>query len=199
MPRRPWRNYSTWANIPYVRKRSHKKDLVRGGADPHIRIYHNGNKAMPVEDWDIVMGLVGVRKVQMSDLCLEAIRTSINRRLQRSIGRDRFYFVVRPHPWHVYRENKMMAFAGADRLQTGMRNSFGKCVGHAARVRAGQLYIELHCNMKDFEVCKAAMHVAGTKCPTACHIVLLRAKTPEIAKQAGLPTYADAFGKYAAT
>lgn len=199
MPRRPWRNYSKWAGICYQRKRSHKKDLVRGGADVHIRMYHVGNKDIPIDDWDVSLGLVGERKVQISDFCLEAIRTSINRRLQRSIGRERYYFVVRVHPWHVYRENKMMAFAGADRLQTGMRNSFGKCVGHAARVRAGQLLIELHVNMKDFHAGKEALRVAGTKVPTSCRIVLLKARTPEIGKQSGLSTYAEEFGEQSAS
>jgi len=165
----------------------------------HLRIYHNGNKQEPVDNWDICLGLVGVRKVQVSDFCLEATRTSINRRLQRSIGRERFFFIMRPHPWHVYRENKMMAFAGADRLQTGMRNSFGKCVGHAARVRAGQLLIELYVNMKDFKIGKDALRVAGTKFPTETHIVLIHTKAPEFAKQAGLPTYEEAFGRTDAT
>ncbi len=80
----------------------------------------------------------------------------------------------------------MMAFAGADRLQTGMRNSFGKCVGHCARVRAGQLILELRINLKDFEKGKAAMQVATYKVTSGSKIVLLKAKSPEIAKKTGL-------------
>ncbi len=80
----------------------------------------------------------------------------------------------------------MMAFAGADRLQTGMRNSFGKCVGHCARVRAGQLILELRINIKDFEKGKEVMRVAKYKVTSGARVILLRAKTPEIAKKTGL-------------
>lgn len=80
----------------------------------------------------------------------------------------------------------MMAFAGADRLQTGMRNSFGKCVGHCARVQAGQLIVELRVNLKDFEKAKAVMKVAAYKVTSGARVILLRAKSPEIAKKTGL-------------
>jgi len=41
---------------------------------------------------------------------------------------------VRAHPWHIVRINKMLSCAGADRLQQGMRQAYGKPYLKAARV-----------------------------------------------------------------
>ncbi|OLS15660.1 MAG: 50S ribosomal protein L10e [Promethearchaeota archaeon CR_4] len=188
MGRRPWQCYAYWGGAAYQRKRSHKKDLVRGGADVRIRLYDVGAKEIPKENWDCAIGLICNRQRQISDFALEAIRTSVNRTLQRDLGKDRFHMIIRIHPWNVYRENKMMAFAGADRLQTGMRHSFGKCVGHAARVKAGQLIMELRVNLKDLEKAKEAMHVASYKITSGSRLIQLWAKSPEIAKKIGLQT-----------
>lgn len=50
---------------------------------------------------------------------------------------------IRTHPWHVLRINKMLSCAGADRLQTGMRHSFGKPDGLVARVNIGDPIISV--------------------------------------------------------
>lgn len=54
--------------------------------------------------------------------------------MQTTTGKDAFHLRTRVHPWHVLRINKMLSWAGADRLQTGMRGAFGKPCGKAARV-----------------------------------------------------------------
>lgn len=154
-----------------------------------MRMYDVGNRKKPKEKWDIILGLRSKHRVQISDLALEACRTNMNRRLQKRIGRERFHLRIRVHPYHIYRENKMMAFAGADRLQTGMRGSFGKPTGLCARVNAGQLIIELRVDERDLQVAKDAMRIAGYKFCTSCQTVLLDCKTPEIKKRVGLPDY----------
>merc|ERR1711916_18576 len=47
--------------------------------------------------------------------------------------------------FHLRRINKMLSCAGADRLQTGMRQSYGKAYGTCARVRIGQILMSLRC------------------------------------------------------
>jgi len=54
-------------------------------------------------------------------------------------GKDSFHLRVRAHPFHVLRINKMLSCAGADRLQTGMRQAFGKPTGVVARINIGQI------------------------------------------------------------
>ena len=50
---------------------------------------------------------------------------------------------IRPHPWHTIRINKMLSCAGADRLQQGMRQAYGKPYAKAARVEIGDALISI--------------------------------------------------------
>ena len=49
--------------------------------------------------------------------------------------------VVHPYPHIILRENKMIFGAHADRLQQGMRRSFGTAIGTAAKVEVDQTII----------------------------------------------------------
>ena len=55
----------------------------------------------------------------------------------------------------------------------GMRQSFGKNVGTAARVKRGQVIISLKCTPKDFLEAKSALRKASMKFPTPCKISLV--------------------------
>ena len=150
MGKRPWQCYNKWNRPAYQKKRNrtHRKEYVRGGADPKIRMYNTANRKRPLEDWDLSLGVKVLHKIQISHFSLEAIRTSINRNLGKHLSRDAYHIRIRPHPWQIYRENKMMAVAGADRLQSGMRGSFGRCIGTCARVKANQTVVEVFCDLK---------------------------------------------------
>ena len=50
---------------------------------------------------------------------------------------------MRPHPFHVIRQNKMLSCAGADRLSSGMRGSYGKPMEMAARIDIGEMIISV--------------------------------------------------------
>ncbi len=54
--------------------------------------------------------------------------------LSKYVGDPNFYLKINVYPFHVIRENKMLAMAGADRLQQGMRLAFGVPSGRAARI-----------------------------------------------------------------
>ena len=156
MPRRRWKCYREPKFRGYQKKRSrsHRKESVRGGADPKIRMFDIGNRAKPMNTFEIVIGLIIKRSRRLSHFALEAIRVSANRRLQDAIGRDAFHMRVCVHPYDVYREHAMMAFAGADRLSSGMRKSFGRPVGRCARVHAGQVIMKVGCDLKSLGRCK---------------------------------------------
>ncbi|MFX0098223.1 MAG: 50S ribosomal protein L16 [Candidatus Hodarchaeota archaeon] len=193
MGRRPWSCYRTHIDRkPYVKKRGPRgKEFVHGGADPKIRIYDMGdikrNVGKEPEDFDICIGVQILHTVLCSDGTLESARTSINRILRKYLGRAGFHLRIRPHPYRVYRENKMMAFAGADRLQSGMRGSFGKPIGRMALLKAGQILVEAHTNMKSLKIIRKALKTSCYKFPAACRLVILGSKTDEYAQKAGLP------------
>nr|MDO8111144.1 50S ribosomal protein L16 [Candidatus Sigynarchaeota archaeon] len=193
MGKRPWRCYAQkFHNKPYIKKRAARgKELIHGGADPKIRIFEMGDLKGEI-DWDVTIGVQILHSTMASDGTLEATRTSVNRALRDDVGKVGFLFKVRPHPYRVYRENKLMGFAGADRISCGMRQSFGKPIGRCASLKAGQVVLECSTFMKHEPAVRAALKVASYKFPKACRLVLLKAKDDSIRKLIGLPSPSDA-------
>ena len=60
---------------------------------------------------------------------------------------------------------KMIAAAGADRLQEGMRRAFGKAISLGARVKRGQCIIEMHVKKEHIDAAKKALKSACVKLP----------------------------------
>mmetsp|Transcript_13054 Transcript_13054/g.31985 ORF Transcript_13054/g.31985 Transcript_13054/m.31985 type:complete len:101 (+) Transcript_13054:276-578(+) len=67
------------------------------------------------------------------------------------------------HPLHIIRNNKMLSKAGADRVQTGMRNSFGKPEGLVSIVRKNALILSVRCKYKDKEKVLKSIKMATYK------------------------------------
>ncbi len=74
----------------------------------------------------------------------------------------------------------MIATAGADRLQEGMRRAFGKPTGRAARVENGQSIMIIYVPEDGVETAKKALEVAGTKLPMKTRIVVEEPAAPQI-------------------
>ncbi len=191
--KRPWHCYSKWNRRPYQHKRSsnHRREYARGGAQSKIVRFWGGAKEIPWENFELVVGLKVDRQIQISSNTLEAVRITINGVLQRVLGRTSFRLRIRPKPFQKYRENRMLAFAGADRVQSGMRNSFGRATGVCARVRAGQIIAEVGTSLKNLPLVRDRFRVANMKVSSPCQTVILKYKTPELLKQSGLPLYND--------
>ncbi|CAE7927257.1 RpL10 [Symbiodinium sp. KB8] len=94
-------------------------------------------------EFPMVVHLVSDEREQLSSEALEAARIAANKTLIKHCGKDGFHLRMRVHPYHVVRINKMLSCAGADRLQTGMRHSYGKPEGKVARVRIGQVLMSV--------------------------------------------------------
>ena len=102
--------------------------------------------------------------MQIRSNSLEAARVAANKKLT-PLGEEGYYLLVKTYPHLVLRENKMIATAGADRLQEGMRKAFGKPIGVAARVDIGTTILELYVKANDLALGKTAMHAAKAKLP----------------------------------
>ena len=139
--------------------------FVRGVPDARIRAYDAGNRK---GDFPVHVHLVSKEKCQIRHTALEAARIAVNRVLQRRIGLEGYHMTIRIHPHHILRENKMMAVAGADRIQDGMRRSFGKPTDRAARVKEGQELVTVRANAKDYPVMLEALKRAKDRFPGAC-------------------------------
>jgi large subunit ribosomal protein L10e len=189
--RRPWHCYSRWTRRPYQHKRSsnHKREYARGGTQSKIVRYWGGEKEIPWEEWDIVIGMKCNKQVQLSSNTLEAIRISVNSSLGKVLGKTGFRFSMRSKPFQKYRENRMLAFAGADRVQSGMRNSFGRSTGVCARVKGGSIICDVGTHLRNLDLVRDRLRIAAMKVPCSCSVVLIRYKNIEIMRKAGLPIY----------
>jgi len=189
MPRRRWKCFREFKTKGWQKKRSrsHRKEFVRGGADPKIRMYDVGNRKMSVDKFDVIIGLMMTKTCRISHLTLEAIRVSINRRLTDAAGKDNFHLRIRAKPYDVYREHAMMAFAGADRISSGMRKSFGRPIGRCCRLRPKQIICDAGVNLKNIEAVKKAFLVAATKICRSSKVLLISASKPEYIPKVPLP------------
>jgi large subunit ribosomal protein L10e len=119
--------------------------------------------------------LVALEKAQIRHNALEAARVATNRVLMEKLVTN-YLLRILPFPHTILRENKMIFGAHADRLQDGMRRSFGKPIGTAARVRANQTLIVVNVNSNGLEFAKEALRRGSTKLPIPCRIVVERVK-----------------------
>lgn len=141
--------------MPYVRR-----EYIAGSPQLKIAKFTGGAKG----DYDYRVELISEEKVQVRHNALEAARLAANK-VMSEIGETAFFSLLRLYPHVILRENKMIATAGADRLQEGMRRAFGKAVGLAARVRPHQVILELRVKAANLELSKKAMQTASSKLP----------------------------------
>jgi large subunit ribosomal protein L10e len=142
---------------------------------PKITKFTAGN---PKGDFDFELRLVATEVGQIRHNALEAARVNALKFLSKKTGGEsEFWLWVLKYPHHVLRENKMMAFAGADRLQDGMRLSFGKPIGTAARVnKQGEIIMVLRVPAKHLGVAKQALEIAKSKMPLKMRIDIVPLK-----------------------
>ncbi len=124
------------------------------------------------ENFPVVLNLVIREPCQIRHTSLEAARVAANRYLLKQLGRTNFHLKLRVYPHHVIRENKQATGAGADRVSSGMRRAFGKAVGTAAQVEAGQELFTLSIPPQYLNDAKIALKRAGHKLPSPIQIVM---------------------------
>ncbi len=160
-------NYRIGRSMPYV-----KKEYIGGAPPPKITKFTMGDTK---GSFTHRLQLLSQRRVQIRHNAIEAARVAANKVLLDRLGETGYRLRVRVYPHVVLRENKMMAFAGADRLQEGMRRSFGKPAGLAARVEIGQPLLEVEVNEEGVEAAKEALRVGASKFPTPCTVEITSA------------------------
>ncbi len=116
-------------------KRKPRKSYIKTMPHKELNQHRMGTSK---DDYDAAYSLVLKDDILiLRDNAIEAARQSTNKVLETRMPGN-YYFIVRPYPHHIIRENKMVAGAGADRIQKGMRRSFGKPIDRAARLKKKQ-------------------------------------------------------------
>lgn len=155
---------------PYTRKSKYRKlAYIKTSPNSKIVRFEGGNLK---REFPVRVDLVSKGALQIRHNAIESARLTSNRYLERKLGKSEFRLSIRIFPHHVLRENPLASGAGADRMSTGMKMSFGKAIGSAAQVKEGQTLFSVYVEKKNIEDGKIAMKRASYKFPTSCRVVV---------------------------
>jgi large subunit ribosomal protein L10e len=155
---------------PYTRKSKYRElSFIRATPANRIIRFNMGDQTKP---YNYKLLLCAGSDLQIRDISLESCRLMINRHFEKKVGGKDYYIVVRVYPHHHLRENALASGAGADRLSTGMKFSFGKVIGLAARIYKDQPIIEARVFTKHLDVAKKILQTASSKLPCGTNIVV---------------------------
>lgn len=161
MALRPARTFRDAMKVAWSRysKKKPRKSYVK--SMPHNALIHfrMGN---PDGEYDRRLDLIVTEKVQVRDNALEAARQSINKYLEKNIP-NQYFFRIYVFPHNVIRENKMIAGAGADRLQSGMAHPFGRPTERGAVLKPGQRIFSIFTKEEHVDKAKEAYRRAKVK------------------------------------
>ena len=180
MPLRPGRCYRYFSGPPYTRV-----EYIHGIPPCPIPKFDLGaTSAKSRERFNVVVKLVAEEIGQIRANALEAARQMAYKYLSRTLGENNFYMRINVYPFHILRENKMLAMAGADRLQEGMRLAFGTPIGRAARIeRRGTVIMFVEVEEKNVPHAKEALRRAASKISIPCRIVVEPKQKPQQQQQ----------------
>ena len=173
------RNYRHVKNRAYTRK-----EYARGFPPPKIVKFTMGDTKATFE---IEAKLVALKRAQIRHSALEAARVATNRILIDKLIND-YFMQVLLYPHIILRENKMIFGAHADRLQQGMRRSFGTAIGTAAKVEVGQAIITVKVKASAAEIAKESLKRGSAKLPITCKIVVTKIESPDETDKAKMET-----------
>ena len=167
-------SYSKNRARPYTRnsRRKDKSYIKTIPANKVVKYFSGNQKDFQEGKYTHGVHLVSEERVQIRDNALEACRMFLTKMLDEEVPGE-YFLVIKVHPHHLLRENKSAAaVAGADRISTGMTQSFGVVIGRAALVRPGQTLLYVAClNERAARVAKLAMHSIKSKVPCSTKIV----------------------------
>jgi len=159
--------YSKKKIRPYTRNSS-RKNRAYIKAIPYSKIvkFRMGDeKSFRENKHPFVIKMISTEGVQMRDTSLEAARMLLHKLLEDQVP-GQYFIAVRVAPHNFIRENKLAAGAGADRMATGMTQSFGVVVGRTALVKPEQEVIVVSCaNEKAARIAKDALATIKSKVP----------------------------------
>ena len=157
-PGRAIRDMNKVAWTRYSRSKP-KKSFIKAMPHQDLQQFRMG---IAKKDYELTLDLQAQEDVIIRDNAIESARQSANKLLEKAIPNN-YYLIVRIFPHHVIRENKMIAGAGADRLQKGMRQSFGRPTDKAARVYSGKALFTISTYKQNEPLIRQALERAKRK------------------------------------
>jgi len=163
---RRWGKYKI-LEVPYTRvSRSKKYNYIPGAKPTNVRLFHMGNLQKNPQEWKYEGALIAKEPHQIRDNAIEALRIMLNKYLEATLGKQRYLFLIRKYPHHVWRENPMATGAGADRISQGMRLSFGRPKGRAVQIHEGEKLLSIYFDdLSKAKDIKEYLRIARSKLP----------------------------------
>lgn len=166
---------------PYTRFSKYKKySYIRTRPGNRISRYTSGKQL----DYPFKIHLVSKTNLQIRSNAMESARLAIVRGMEKVLGKQGFFMQMRLYPHHILRENPLASGAGADRLSTGMKHSFGKCIGVAAQVKKGQEMYSVWTSKEHVRLAREVLRRAAHKLPVKCRVIVEDVHGSRAAKKA---------------
>jgi large subunit ribosomal protein L10e len=173
------RNYRAVKGQAYTRKK-----FAKGFPPSKINKFTMGDTK---GNFEVEAKLVALKRAQIRHSALEAARVATNRLLMDKLIND-YLMQIHPYPHVILRENKMIFGAHADRLQQGMRRSFGKPIGTAARIEPDQTIITVKVKANAVELAKESLKRGSAKLPIPCKIIVEKTQSPDVTDKTEMET-----------
>ena len=165
-------SYSKKNNQPYTRiSKVKSKSYIKVVPPNKVVKYNIGNqRAFTEGKFPFVLRLHSDEMLVIRDTAIESGRMVLTKNLETKLP-SKFYLWVKIYPHHLLRNNKASAGAGADRISTGMCQSFGIIEGRAARVLGGQELFMVACDSESSaRVVREILGMAKSKLPCKTRI-----------------------------
>ena len=171
------RKFSAYRKVerPYTRiSKFRKKSFIRSSPNLKIVRFEMGD---PRKKFNYTLELVSKTDLQIRHDAIESARQTSNRALEKALGKMGYFMKIMIYPFHILRENPLASGAGADRMSTGMKKSFGKAIGAAAQVKKGQKVCIVRVNKDGLETAKNALKRVSKKIPNS-YFILVKENNP---------------------
>lgn len=154
---------------PYTRKSKFRsKSYVRAIPNCKIVKFDMGNTQV---EFPCKVVLTSKLDIQIRHNSLESARLAANRYLEKNLGKKGFNLKLHVYPHHILRENPLASGAGADRMSTGMKCSFGKSIGLAAQINKNQVILSAKVEKGQEHIAKEALRRSLSKFPMSGYIM----------------------------
>jgi len=95
----------------------------------------------------IKVQLLTMQNIQIRDLALEAVRQTLHKDMTKLLTQKNYFLRCNVYPHNILRNNRVYSGASkGERVQTGMKKSFGTPEGRAAIVKRGRPVFSLYFN-----------------------------------------------------
>ena len=132
------------------RSKKQQKSYIKTIPPQKIVKFNMGDyKGFESNKYKIKMTLSTGEPVQIRDLALEAVRQTLNKDMTKLLPKN-FFLRCNVYPHNILRNNRI--FSGGskgERVQTGMKHSFGSSEGRAAVVKKGKPVFTVYFNGDD--------------------------------------------------